>query len=40
LRIVSEIGEELESGAIVIVEDARYRVRRLPIEPEETAPFR
>ena len=29
--ILSECSEALESGALVLVEDARYRVRRLPI---------
>jgi hypothetical protein len=28
---LSECGEDLATGAIVTVEDNRYRVRRLPI---------
>jgi predicted nuclease of predicted toxin-antitoxin system len=32
LEIISERGEDLERGAIVIVEDQRYRLRRLPIQ--------
>lgn len=32
--ILSELGDELEDGIIVIVEDGRYRVRRLPIPPK------
>jgi len=31
LAVLSECGEDLETGAIVTVEDNRYRVRRLPI---------
>lgn len=34
LEVLTECREELASGAIVIVEDARYRLRRLPIKPE------
>lgn len=33
LEVLSECSQELAKGAIVIVEDARYRLRRLPIEP-------
>lgn len=32
LEILSERAAELNDGAIVIVEDRRYRVRRLPIQ--------
>lgn len=31
LEILSERSQELEQGAVVIVEEARYRIRRLPI---------
>jgi predicted nuclease of predicted toxin-antitoxin system len=31
LAVLSECSEDLETGAIVTVEDNRYRVRRLPI---------
>lgn len=31
LLVISECGENLETGAIVTVEDSRYRLRRLPI---------
>ena len=29
--VLSEQAESLESGALVLIEDARYRVQRLPI---------
>ena len=29
--VLSEQAEALESGALILVEDARYRIRRLPI---------
>jgi len=32
-RVIAECAEELASGAIVIVGDERFRVRRLPIRP-------
>jgi predicted nuclease of predicted toxin-antitoxin system len=32
LHLLSEKAQEIEEGAIVIVEDRRYRLRRLPIE--------
>ena len=32
LALISERTEDLEAGALVIVEDNRYRLRRLPIE--------
>jgi predicted nuclease of predicted toxin-antitoxin system len=32
LHLLSERMQEIEEGAIVIVEDRRYRLRRLPIE--------
>jgi predicted nuclease of predicted toxin-antitoxin system len=32
LNLISERGREIEEGAIVIVEDRRYRLRRLPIQ--------
>jgi predicted nuclease of predicted toxin-antitoxin system len=31
--VISECAAELESGAIVIVEDEGFRLRRLPIQP-------
>jgi predicted nuclease of predicted toxin-antitoxin system len=31
LSVLAECGESLESGVIIVVEDNRYRVRRLPI---------
>ncbi|NES19180.1 MAG: hypothetical protein F6K41_09675 [Symploca sp. SIO3E6] len=31
LEVLSECGEDLETGAIVMVEDSRYRLRQLPI---------
>jgi predicted nuclease of predicted toxin-antitoxin system len=31
LVVLSECSEDLETGAIVMVEDSRYRLRRLPI---------
>ncbi len=32
-EVLSKQSEELEAGAIIIVEDTRYRLRRLPIKP-------
>jgi predicted nuclease of predicted toxin-antitoxin system len=32
-RVIGECEAELASGAIVIVEDEGFRVRRLPIQP-------
>jgi predicted nuclease of predicted toxin-antitoxin system len=32
-RVIAECGAELASGAIVLVEDEGFRVRRLPIQP-------
>jgi predicted nuclease of predicted toxin-antitoxin system len=32
-RVIAECAAELASGAIIIVEDERFRVRRLPIQP-------
>jgi predicted nuclease of predicted toxin-antitoxin system len=32
LAVLAQRRRELESGAVVVVEDARYRLRRLPIE--------
>lgn len=34
LETISSCKQELATGAIVIVEDTRYRLRRLPIEAE------
>ena len=31
LEVLSECSEDLETGAIVMVEDSRYRLRQLPI---------
>ena len=31
LEVLSECSDDLETGAIVMVEDSRYRLRRLPI---------
>jgi predicted nuclease of predicted toxin-antitoxin system len=31
LEVLSECSEDLETGAIVMIEDGRYRLRRLPI---------
>lgn len=33
LEIVSHQGNELETGMLIVVEEMRYRIRRLPIEP-------
>ncbi|MCC7201110.1 MAG: DUF5615 family PIN-like protein [Nitrospirae bacterium] len=33
LKVISKRSNELAEGAIIIVEDARYRLRRLPLEP-------
>jgi hypothetical protein len=30
--VLSEQAEALASGALILVEDARYRIRRLPIQ--------
>ena len=30
--VLSEQGEALASGALILVEDTRYRIRRLPIQ--------
>jgi predicted nuclease of predicted toxin-antitoxin system len=35
LEVLSERSSELAGDAIIIVQDARYRVRRLPIGPTE-----
>ena len=32
-NVLSKQSQELEAGAIIIVEDTRYRLRRLPIKP-------
>src|SRR5262249_41544855 len=32
-QVIADCAEELASGAVVIVEDERFRVRRLPIRP-------
>jgi predicted nuclease of predicted toxin-antitoxin system len=32
LEVLSESQHELEAGAVVIVEEARYRIRRLPLQ--------
>jgi predicted nuclease of predicted toxin-antitoxin system len=37
-EVLSERCQELEQGAVVIVEEARYRVRRLPIITREESP--
>lgn len=33
LRIIAERSSELEDGAIIVVEERRYRVRLLPLSP-------
>jgi predicted nuclease of predicted toxin-antitoxin system len=33
LAVILDCAEELNSGALITVEDGRYRLRRLPIEP-------
>ena len=41
LEVIANCGADLEAGAIITVEESRYRVRRLPIkgaEPEERNP--
>jgi hypothetical protein len=38
LEILSERSHELEQGAVAIVEEARYRIRRLPILAREESP--
>lgn len=38
LEILSEAEEELEAGAVIIVEEARYRIRRLPVRGREGPP--
>ena len=35
LEVLSECGQDLTTGAIVTVQDNRYRLRQLPIEPVE-----
>jgi len=32
LEVLDERSRELETGALIVVEDSRYRMRRLPIE--------
>ena len=32
LEVLNERTKELEKGALIVVEDSRYRLRRLPIE--------
>jgi hypothetical protein len=32
-RVLTERSAALASGALILVEDARYRVRKLPIRP-------
>lgn len=32
LRVISEREEDLQAGALIIIEDNRYRLRRLPIQ--------
>lgn len=33
LSVIADCSQALESGALVTIEDSRYRLRRLPIEP-------
>ncbi len=40
LEVIGQVGQELAQGAVVVVEDVRYRVRRLPIESEGSSPGR
>ena len=35
LSVIQERRQELEEGAIIMVEDSRYRLRRLPVKEEE-----
>jgi predicted nuclease of predicted toxin-antitoxin system len=35
--VLSEQQAAIESGALILVEDTRYRVRKLPISPREAA---
>ena len=32
IEVLSERNEELQRGALIVIEDSRYRMRRLPIE--------
>lgn len=32
IEVINARGKELERGALIVVEDSRYRMRRLPIE--------
>lgn len=34
LSVIQERRQELEEGAIIMVEDSRYRLRRLPVKEE------
>ncbi len=36
--VVPDVSSALASGAIIAIEDSRYRIRRLPIAPAEDAP--
>lgn len=34
LQVVAETESSLSTGAVIVVEDSRFRVRRLPIRPQ------
>ncbi len=34
MKVIAECAENLNSGAIITVENTRYRVRQLPIEQQ------
>lgn len=38
LEVISHQRNELETGVLIVVEEMRYRVRKLPIEPVGGAP--
>lgn len=38
IEVLSETHQALEAGAVIIVEETRYRIRRLPIIPPGTNP--
>jgi len=36
-QVIAERAAELERGALIIIEDARYRMRHLPLKPQDSA---